>query len=102
MTTRVNDISRSLAAFDEHSTLVIVVEMGHKSWLVAGLIPGVERHPKKKMDPDPEKLLGLLERWRGEAVREGCPSPASPSPIMSRPDCETRRNDGSGVRLLSS
>ena len=73
MTTRVNDMSRSLAAFDEHSTLVIVVEMGHKSWLVAGLIPGVERHPKKKMDPDPEKLLGLLERWRGEAVREGCP-----------------------------
>jgi transposase len=62
MTTRANDMSRSLAAFDEHSTLVIVVEMGQKSWLVAGLIPGVERHPKKKMDPDTEKLLSLLER----------------------------------------
>src|ERR1700730_4933018 len=69
MTTRANDMSRSLAAFDEHSTLVIVVEMGQKSWLVAGLIPGVERHPKKKMDPDTEKLLSLLERWRGEAVK---------------------------------
>ncbi len=73
MTTRANDMSRSLAAFDEHSTLVIVVEMGQKSWLVAGLIPGVERHPKKKMDPDGEKLLGLLERWRGEAVKAGRP-----------------------------
>jgi transposase len=73
MTTRANDMSRSLAAFDEHSTLVIVVEMGQKSWLVAGLIPGVERHPKKKMDPDPEKLFSLLERWRGEAVKAGRP-----------------------------
>jgi transposase len=73
MTTRANDMSRCLAAFDEHSTLVIVVEMGQKSWLVAGLIPGVERHPKKKMEPDGEELLGLLERWRGEAVKAGRP-----------------------------
>jgi transposase len=73
MTTRANDMSRSLTAFDQHSTLVIVVELSEKSWLVAGLIPGVERHPKKKMDPDAEDLLRLLERWRGEAVKAGRP-----------------------------
>jgi transposase len=73
MTTRVSDMSQSLTAFYEHSTLVIVVELSEKSWLVAGLIPGVERHPKKKMDPDAEDLLRLLERWRGEAVKAGRP-----------------------------
>jgi transposase len=70
---RANDVSRSLTALDEHSTLVIVVELSEKSWLVAGLIPGVERHRKKKMDPGAEKLLGLLERQRGEAVKAGRP-----------------------------
>ena len=74
MTTRANGLSRSLAAFDEHSSLVVVVEMGLKSWLVGGLIPGVERHPKKKMEPDPEMLLGLIERWRGEAAKAGRPT----------------------------
>ena len=74
MTTRANGLSRSLAAFDEHSSLVVVVEMGLKSWLVGGLIPGVERHPKKKMEPDPEMLLGLIGRWRGEAAKAGRPT----------------------------
>jgi transposase len=69
MTTRANDMGRSLAAVDEHSTLLIVAAMGQKRWLVAGLIPGVERHAEKKTDPDPEMLFRLLERWRGEAAK---------------------------------
>jgi len=73
MTTRANDMSRSLAAFDQDSTLVAVVEMGWSSWLVAGLMPGVERQPKKKMEPDAEDLLRLLRRWRDEAVKGGHP-----------------------------
>jgi len=73
MTTRANDMSRSLAAFDQDSTLVVVVELSKKSWLVAGLIPGVERQPKKKMEPDAEDLLRLLGRWRDEAVKGGRP-----------------------------
>ena len=73
MTTRANDMSRSLAAFDQNTTLVMVVELSKKSWLVAGLIPGVERQPKKKMEPDAEDLLRLLGRWRDEAVKGGRP-----------------------------
>ena len=46
-----------------------VVELSKKSWLVTGLIPGVERQPKKKMQPDAEDLLRLLGRWRDEAVK---------------------------------
>ena len=33
---QVNDLSRSLTAFDPISTLVVVVEMSKASWLVSG------------------------------------------------------------------
>jgi transposase len=56
-----NDLSRSLAALDENSTLIAVIEMSQSSWLVAAIIPGVERHPLKKLAPDEE---GLLRPWR--------------------------------------
>src|SRR5262249_20959065 len=36
---QVNDLSRSLAAFDPISTLVVVVEMSKTSWLVSGVVP---------------------------------------------------------------
>ena len=66
-----NDLSRSLAALDLDCTLIAVIEMGASSWLVAGLVPGVERQPLKKLKTDEHALLALLERWRGEAVRSG-------------------------------
>jgi transposase len=69
--TKVNDLSRSLAALDQDTTLIAVVELSSKSWLVAAAVPGVERHPLKKLDPDAPALLKLIERWRGEAERKG-------------------------------
>ena len=68
---RPNDLSRSLAAFDPDRTLVAVIEMSQSSWLVAGLVPGVERQPLKKLEPDAQALLAVLERWQREAVRAG-------------------------------
>jgi transposase len=68
---RVDDLSRSLVAFDEHSTLVGVIEMSQESWLVGGLVPGVERRPLKKLKPEGEALLGLVTRWREEARKAG-------------------------------
>jgi len=41
--TQVDDLSRSLIAFEQSSTLVIVVELSQSSWLVAGVVPGIER-----------------------------------------------------------
>jgi len=35
------------------------------------MLPGIERQPRKKLEPNPERLLGLLHRWRDEAVRAG-------------------------------
>ncbi len=66
-----NDLSRSIVAFEQSSTLVVVIEMGARSWLVAASVPGVERQPLKKIDPDAAAVLRLIERWRGEAVEAG-------------------------------
>jgi transposase len=66
-----NDLSRSLIPFCQESTLIAVVDMSQSSWLVAGIVPGVERHPLKKLDPDQEALLQLIQRWRDEAVKAG-------------------------------
>ena len=35
------------------------------------MLPGIERQPRKKLEPNPERLLALLHRWRDEAVRAG-------------------------------
>jgi transposase len=64
-----NDLSRSLVAFDQNSTLVAVVELSLKSWVIAGLVPGLEREPLKKQSADANALLQLLRRWRQEAVK---------------------------------
>jgi len=66
-----NDLSRSLVAFDQDSTLIAVVEVSLKRWLIAGLVPGVAREPLKKQDADADALLKLLYRWRDEAVKAG-------------------------------
>jgi transposase len=70
--TNAHDLSRSLAAFEQDSTLIAVIEMSQSSWLVAGIVPGVERQPLKKLGPDQESLLRLVERWRDEAAKAGC------------------------------
>jgi transposase len=66
-----NDLSRSLVAFEQNSTLVAVVELSLKTWLVAGLVPGLARQPLKKQGADPDALLALLHRWRSEAIKAG-------------------------------
>jgi len=64
-----NDLSRSLTALDQDSTLIAVVEMSQSSWLVGGIIPGVERRAAKKLEASEGMLLSLLHRWREEAAK---------------------------------
>ncbi len=67
-----SDMSKSLVVLNQDSTLIAVIDMGLSSWLVAGLVPGLTRQPKKRLDPpDPKALLVLLQRWRDEAVKAG-------------------------------
>ena len=76
-----DDLSRSLVPFEQSSTLVAVIEMSLSSWLVAGIVPGLDRHPLKKLGADEDALLRLLQRWRDKAVTAGVRSPALRSPL---------------------
>ena len=66
-----NDLSRSLTVLKGDSTVIAVIEMSLTSWLVAGIVPGVERQPLKKLEVDESALLKLLNRWRAEAEKAG-------------------------------
>jgi transposase len=68
---QVADLGRSSDPFDPASTMVAVVEMSQSSWLVAGIVPGLERQPLKKLAVDEDALLALLRRWQGEAEASG-------------------------------
>jgi Transposase DDE domain len=57
-----NDLSRCPTALDQDSTLIAVIEMNQSSGLVAGIVPGIERHPAKKLEPNEATLLRLLPR----------------------------------------
>ncbi len=66
-----NDLSRSLAALDQDSTLIAVIEMSQSSWLVGAIVPGISRQPLKKLVVEERELLRLLHRWRDEATKAG-------------------------------
>jgi len=68
---KLNDLSRSPSPLDPDSTLIAVIELSLSSWLVAGIVPGVERQPLKKLAVDESALLKLLHRWREEAAKAG-------------------------------
>ena len=65
---QLNDLSRSLVALDQDSTIIAVVELSQSSWLVGGVLPGIERQPQKKLEPSAERLLGLLHRCAADRV----------------------------------
>ena len=67
-----DDLSKSLTPFVQGNTLVAIIELSLSSWLVAGVVPGIARQPLKKLEPDEAELLRLLQRWRDEAVKNGC------------------------------
>ena len=66
-----NDLSRCLMPLEMDKTLIAVVEMSQTSWLVGGIVPGVERRPLKKLGIDQQALLKLLLRWKSEAEKKG-------------------------------
>jgi len=65
------DLNQSRIVLKQDSTVIAVIEMSLSSWLVAGIVPGVERQPLKKLAIDESALLMLLNRWREEAEKAG-------------------------------
>src|SRR3974377_242461 len=68
---KLNDFSRSRIALEPDGTLITVIEMSLSSWLVAGIVPGVERQPLKKLGVEERPLRKRLHRWREEAEKAG-------------------------------
>jgi transposase len=72
--TKFDDLSRSLAAFDQNSTLVAAIEMGSAKWMVGALGPGLKRDPRKTLsNPTADALLKQLKRWCDDAAKAGYP-----------------------------
>jgi len=65
------DASKSLTAFEQDGTVIAVIEMSQSKWLVAAVVPGIERQPLKRIEANEEALLKLLHRWRAEAGQAG-------------------------------
>ncbi|MGY5810221.1 hypothetical protein ACXHXG_21290 [Rhizobium sp. LEGMi198b] len=70
---KVENLSRSVTVLDQARTLLAVIEMSQNSWLAAGMLPGIQRHPLKKLNPDPNALRDLIARWQSEAEASGIP-----------------------------
>jgi len=69
MSLRIDLSKKSATAFQQDSTLVAVVELSQSKWLVAGIVPGIDRHPLKKLSADESRLLALLFHWRNQAFK---------------------------------
>src|ERR1700747_364293 len=64
-----DDSKACLTAFVQDSTLTVVIEMSLRSWLVAGMVPGVNREPRKKIAADPGVLLLIFHHWLDVAIK---------------------------------
>jgi hypothetical protein len=90
------EASRSLTALEQDSTIIAVIEMSQSKWLGAALVPGIERHPLKKLDAREEGLPAddphyPLKHGTGSparsARRQGADALFSPSPFPSPFPC---------------
>src|SRR5215471_3544949 len=81
MPRQLNDLSRSLVALEQDATLIAVIEMGQSSWLVAGIVPGIERQPLKKLAPDQHALLHFCVVGRRKPMRPARSSSGSLWPM---------------------
>jgi hypothetical protein len=59
-----NDLSRCLTALDQDSTLIAVIEMSQSSWLVAAIVPGIERHRLRSSTPIRQRCSGCCSAGR--------------------------------------
>jgi transposase len=59
-------------AFDHDSTLVLALETSGKAWDLGAVVPGVNRRPKRRLEPRAvADLLAAIERWKAEALGAG-------------------------------
>ena len=60
------DPRKSATAFDQASTLVVVLELSGKSWRAGASVPGVARRPLRQLEArDLAGALRAIEQWGG-------------------------------------
>jgi transposase len=108
-----NDLSKCLAALEQDSTVIAVIELGLKSWLVAGIVPGVihptsvsvtREHRRAKSDRlDTKHLKRAFIGWlRGET--DHCRMAAIPTveeEDAKRPNRERESLVGQRTRIVN-
>ena len=65
------DLNRCLAPLDQEHTIIAVIEMSQSSWLVAGVVPGIERQPLKKLEPTRTPFSSCCTAGAHEAGQAG-------------------------------
>jgi transposase len=66
------DPRKSATAFDQASTLVVVLELSGKSWQAGASVPGVSRRPLRQLEArDLAGALRAIEQWKSEASGAG-------------------------------
>ena len=64
-------IPKPATALDHESTIVAVVELSARSWLVGAQVAGVPRQCRQKLVPSAEALLDHLDHLRQRAGKAG-------------------------------
>ena len=80
-----NDLSRSLVALDQDSTIIAVVELSQSSWLVAGVLPGIERQPRERTDTELSRVYSVSSSNGGIATKSSTRRP----PVSRREHSES-------------
>jgi transposase len=66
------DPRKSATAFDQASTLVVVLELSGESWQAGASVPGVSRRPLRQLEArDLGGVLKAIEQWKAEASKAG-------------------------------
>jgi len=56
---------------------VAVVELSKKFWLVAGVVPAIDRHPLKKFEANEDRVRARLHHCQHQAIKAEARSSAS-------------------------
>lgn len=52
-----NDLIRCLVTHEQDAMVITVIEIGQSSWLVASIVPGLDRNPLKKLSFERDQYL---------------------------------------------
>ena len=76
MTTQIDDLSRSLVAFEQDTTLIAAVELSQSSWLVGAMVPGLERQPAEEARTELVCTARAARALAGRRSEDGPDDPA--------------------------